>query len=68
MLIYLASGELIHRIVVSGQGIEDASYPSPYMFAGGRFGIEIGLYYNRARHYNPFTGRYRRQSIYPDDP
>jgi RHS repeat-associated protein len=28
-----------------------------YMFAGVRFGIEIGLYYNRARYYNPFTGR-----------
>ena len=68
MLIRLASGELIRRIVVSGQGIEDASHPSPYMFAGVRFDIEISLYYNLARYYNPFTGRYRRQSIYPDDP
>jgi RHS repeat-associated protein len=28
------------------------------MFAGRRFDIEIGLYYNRARYYNPFTGRF----------
>jgi len=28
------------------------------MFAGRRFDIEIGLYYNRARYYNPFMGRF----------
>jgi RHS repeat-associated protein len=28
------------------------------MFAGRRFDIEIGLYYNRARYYNPYTGRF----------
>jgi RHS repeat-associated protein len=28
------------------------------MFAGVRYDIEIGLYYNRARYYNPFTGRF----------
>ena len=28
------------------------------MFAGRRFDIEIGLYYNRARYYNPFIGRF----------
>jgi RHS repeat-associated protein len=28
------------------------------MFAGVRFDIEIGLYYNRARYYNPYTGRF----------
>jgi RHS repeat-associated protein len=28
------------------------------MFAGVRYDIEIGLYYNRARYYNPYTGRF----------
>jgi len=28
------------------------------MFAGRRYDIEIGLYYNRARYYNPYTGRF----------
>jgi len=38
--------------------VEDANHTSPYMFAGRRYDIEIGLYYNRARYYNPFTGRF----------
>jgi RHS repeat-associated protein len=28
------------------------------MFAGRRYDVEIGLYYNRARYYNPYTGRF----------
>jgi RHS repeat-associated protein len=36
----------------------DANNPNPYMFAGRRFDVEIGLYYNRARYYNPYTGRF----------
>jgi RHS repeat-associated protein len=36
----------------------DANNPNPYMFAGRRYDIEIGLYYNRARYYNPYTGRF----------
>ena len=36
----------------------DVNNPNPYMFAGRRYDIEIGLYYNRARYYNPFTGRF----------
>ena len=44
---------------VFGQvAVEDINHPNPYMFAGRRFDIEIGLYYNRARYYNPFTGRF----------
>jgi len=44
---------------VYGQvAVEDINHPNPYMFAGRRFDIEIGLYYNRARYYNPFTGRF----------
>ncbi|MHC4146917.1 MAG: RHS repeat-associated core domain-containing protein, partial [Planctomycetota bacterium] len=37
---------------------EDNDHPNPYMFAGRRFDMEIGLYYNRARYYNPYTGRF----------
>ncbi|MFH1715828.1 MAG: RHS repeat-associated core domain-containing protein [Planctomycetota bacterium] len=36
----------------------DPNHPNPYMFAGRRFDIEIGLYYNRARYYNPYIGRF----------
>jgi len=28
------------------------------MFAGRRYDIEIGLYYNLARYYNPHIGRF----------
>jgi len=31
---------------------------TPYLFTGRRFDIEIGLYYYRARYYDPFTGRF----------
>jgi RHS repeat-associated protein len=36
----------------------DPNNPNPYMFAGRRFDVEIGLYYNRARYYNPYAGRF----------
>ena len=38
--------------------VEDANHTNPFMFAGRRYDIEIGLYYNRARYYNPYTGRF----------
>jgi len=38
--------------------VEDANHTNPYMFAGRRYDLETGLYYNRARYYNPFTGRF----------
>ena len=38
--------------------VEDANHTNPYMFAGRRYDAEIGLYYNRARYYNPYTGRF----------
>jgi len=44
--------------VFSQVAVEDINHPNPYMFAGRRFDIEIGLYYNRARYYNPFIGRF----------
>jgi len=36
----------------------DPSHPNPYMFTGRRFDIETGLYYYRARYYNPHIGRF----------
>ncbi len=38
--------------------VEDANHTNPYMFTGRRFDVEIGLYYFRARYYNPFMGRF----------
>jgi RHS repeat-associated protein len=37
---------------------EDPCHPNPYMFTGRRFDIETGLYYYRARYYNPYIGRF----------
>ncbi len=31
---------------------------NPYMFTGRRFDLETGLYYYRARYYNPYIGRF----------
>jgi len=56
-----SSGDTVqtYQYSVYGQvAVEDINHPNPYMFAGRRFDIEIGLYYNRARYYNPFTGRF----------
>ena len=43
--------------------VEDANNPNPYMFTGRRFDIEIGLYYYRARYYNPFMGRFLQTDL-----
>ncbi len=56
-----SSGDTVQTYEYSVYGevaVEDANHPNPYMFAGVRYDIEIGLYYNRARYYNPFTGRF----------
>lgn len=37
---------------------EDPNHPNPYLFTGRRFDIETGLYYYRARYYNPYIGRF----------
>jgi len=31
---------------------------NPFQFAGREFDLESGLYFNRARHYDPSTGRF----------
>ena len=38
--------------------VSDPNHPNPYMFTGRRFDIETGLYYYRARYYNPHIGRF----------
>ena len=56
-----AAGDTVQTYEYSVYGevaVEDANHPNPYMFAGVRYDIEIGLYYNRARYYNPFMGRF----------
>ena len=56
-----SSGDTVqtYQYSIYGQvAVEDINHPNPYMFAGRRFDIEIGLYYNRARYYNPYTGRF----------
>jgi RHS repeat-associated protein len=56
-----SSGDTVQTYEYSVYGqvaVEDVNNPNPYMFAGRRYDIEIGLYYNRARYYNPYTGRF----------
>ena len=56
-----SSGDTVQTYEYSVYGevaVEDANHTNPYMFAGRRYDIEIGLYYNRARYYNPYTGRF----------
>ena len=56
-----SSGDTVQTYEYSVYGevaVEDANHTNPYMFAGVRYDIEIGLYYNRARYYNPFAGRF----------
>ena len=49
-----AAGDIAQTYEYSVYGevaFEDANHPNPYMFAGGRYDIEIGLYYNRTRRF-----------------
>jgi len=39
-------------------GATDASHPNRFMFTGREFDKETGLYYYRARYYNPQIGRF----------
>ena len=36
----------------------DPNHPNPFMFTGQQFDVETGLYYYRARYYNPYLGRF----------
>jgi len=57
-----SSGTSIQSYEYSAYGQVAAEYPdfkaNPYMFTGRRFDYETGLYYYRARYYNPYIGRF----------
>lgn len=42
----------------NGTVIDESGYGNPYMFTGRRFDDETGIYYYRARYYNPYIGRF----------
>ena len=55
-----SNGDTVQTYEYSVYGQVAASDPdfltNPYMFTGRRFDIETGLYYYRARYYNPYMG------------
>ncbi len=56
-----AAGDTVQTYEYSVYGevaVEDANHTNPYMFTGRTFDVETGLYYYRARYYNPFMGRF----------
>jgi len=57
-----SNGDSVHTYEYSVYGQVGASDPNfitnPYMFTGRRFDFETGLYYYRARYYNPYIGRF----------
>ena len=57
-----SNGDSVQTYEYSIYGQVAASDPNflanPYMFTGRRFDFETGLYYYRARYYNPYIGRF----------
>jgi len=55
-----ASGGLVERYSydVFGKPDTTSSVGNPYLFTGRRYDTETGLYYYRARYYNPQIGRF----------
>jgi len=57
-----SAGDTVQTYGYSVYGQVAASDPdfltNPYMFTGRRFDFETGLYYYRARYYNPYIGRF----------
>ena len=57
-----SSGDSCQSYEYSAFGRVWAEYPefkaNPYMFTGRRFDFETGLFYYRARYYNPYIGRF----------
>jgi len=48
-----------YEYTVYGQvAASDPNHTNPFLFTGRRFDIETGLYYYRARYYNPYIGRF----------
>ena len=49
----------VYEYAVYGQvGASDPNHPNRFMFTGREFDKETGLYYYRARYYNPEIGRF----------
>ncbi|MBW7989771.1 MAG: hypothetical protein FVQ84_07125 [Planctomycetes bacterium] len=57
-----SAGDTVQKYEYSVYGQVAVSDPNfitnPYMFTGRRFDYETGLYYYRARYYNPYIGRF----------
>jgi RHS repeat-associated protein len=49
----------LYEYSVYGQvAASDPNHPNPFLFTGRRFDTDTGLYYYRARYYNPYIGRF----------
>jgi RHS repeat-associated protein len=49
----------LYEYDVYGQvAASDPNHPNPFLFTGRRYDTETGLYYYRARYYNPSIGRF----------
>jgi RHS repeat-associated protein len=49
----------VYEYSVFGQvAASDPNHTNPFLFTGRRFDSETGLYYYRARYYNPYIGRF----------
>jgi RHS repeat-associated protein len=49
----------VYEYSVYGQvAASDPNHTNPFLFTGRRFDSETGLYYYRARYYNPYIGRF----------
>jgi RHS repeat-associated protein len=49
----------VYEYSVFGQvAASDPNHTNPFLFTGRRFDSETGLYYYRARYYNPYVGRF----------
>ena len=54
-------GDTVHLYEYSVYGrvaASDPNHANPFMFTGRRFDADTGLYYYRARYYNPYIGRF----------
>ncbi|AZR73474.1 hypothetical protein BBF96_08815 [Anoxybacter fermentans] len=59
---YLPFGEDLYK---PGTSVVDFAIDAKYKFTGQRQVIGIGLYYYGARHYDPETGRFITEDVYP---
>jgi len=56
-----AAGDTVQLYEYSVYGrvaASDPNHPNPFLFTGRRFDTDTGLYYYRARYYNPYIGRF----------